>query len=258
MARKAEEKEKKKKEEGDATGTMSVVDHLRELRDRIIWSLMAIAIGATVVFIFFTPLVHVMTHPYRVATVSKEFPNGRDLIFTGPLDAFIVRLKVAAYGGFVIASPFVFFHLWRFITPGLNPKEKRYAVPFVVSSAILFLGGAVVAVITFPKALQFLLGVGGKDLQPFITANSYLTLTFLMILAFGVSFEFPILMMFLLLARVVHTSQLRKVRKFAFLGIVVFAAVITPSQDPISLFAMAIPMYLLYEISIILGRILKR
>src|SRR5438105_486783 len=102
------------------------------------------------------------------------------------------------------------------------------------------------------------LAVGGNDLHPLITANSYLTLIFLMALAFGVSFEFPILMMFLLLARIVHTSQLRKVRKYAFLGIVVFAAVITPSQDPISLFAMAIPMYLLYEASIIIGRILKR
>ena len=244
MARKVADnkadKEKKKKDE--ATGTMSVVDHLRELRDRIIWSLIAIAIAATVVFIFFTPIVHLMVHPYKVATESKAFPHGRDLIFTGPLDAFIVRLKVSAYGGFVVSSPVVFFHLWRFITPGLSSKEKRYAVPFVTSSAVLFLGGAFVAIITFPKALQFLLGVGGTDLQPFITANSYLTLTFLMILAFGVSFEFPILMMFLLLARVVHTSQLRKVRKYAFLGIVIFAAVITPSQDPISLFAMAIPM----------------
>jgi len=255
VARKTEEKEKKK---ADVTGTMSVVDHLRELSDRIIWSMMAIAVGATLVFIFFTPIVHLMVHPYKVATVSKEFPKGRNLIFTGPLDAFIVRLKVAAYGGFVVSSPMVFFHLWRFITPGLNPKEKRYAVPFVVSSAILFMGGAVVAVITFPKALQFLLGVGGKDLQPFITANSYLTLVFLMILAFGISFEFPILMMFLLLARIITTAQLRKVRKYAFLGIVIFAAVITPSQDPISLFAMAIPMYLLYEISILLGRLLKR
>ena len=255
MARKTDEKEKKK---ADITGTMSVVDHLRELRDRIIWSLMAIAVGAMLVFIFFTPIVHLMVHPYKVATVSKEFPKGRNLIFTGPLDAFIVRLKVAAYGGFVVSSPMVFFHLWRFITPGLNPKEKRYAIPFVLSSAVLFLGGAFVAVITFPKALSFLLGVGGKDLQPFITANSYLTLTFLMILAFGVSFEFPILMMFLLLARVVHTSQLRKVRKYAFLGIVIFAAVITPSQDPISLFAMAIPMYLFYEGAILVGRLLKR
>src|SRR2546430_11859334 len=108
---------------------MSVVDHLRELRDRIIWSLMAIAIAATVVFIFFTPIVHLMTHPYKVATISKEFPDGRKLIFTGPLDAFIVRLKVAAYGGVVVSSPFVFFHPSRLISPRPHPHEKRYATP---------------------------------------------------------------------------------------------------------------------------------
>jgi sec-independent protein translocase protein TatC len=228
-----------------------VVDHLRELRDRIIWSLIAIAVGATLVFIFFGPIVHFLIEPYKNQT-------GKGLIYTGVIEGFMIRVKVAAYGGLIIASPVVFFHLWRFITPGLNSNEKRYAVPFVVSAIVLFLGGTVVAAFTLPPALKFLLAVGGNDLQPFITANSYLTLIFLMAMAFGVSFEFPILMMFLLLARVVHTSQLRKVRKYAFLGIVVFAAVITPSQDPISLFAMAIPMYLLYEGSIIIGRILKR
>jgi sec-independent protein translocase protein TatC len=158
----------------------------------------------------------------------------------------------------VLSSPVVSFHLWRFITPGLNPKEKRYAVPFVISSVVLFAGGSLVAIITFPKALSFLLGVGGHDLDPLLTAGSYLTLVFLMILAFGVSFEFPIVMMFLLLARVVNTRQLRKYRKYTFLGLVIFAAVITPSQDPISLFAMSIPMYLLFEVTIIIGRILKR
>jgi len=248
VARKAPEKENQKV---DTVGTMSVVDHLRELRDRIIWSLVAVAVGATLVFIFFGPIVHFLTAPY-------EHQTHRGLIYTGVIEGFMIRIKVAAYGGLIIASPVVFFHLWRFITPGLNPNEKRYAVPFVASAIVLFLGGTVVAAFTLPPALKFLLSVGGKDLTPFITANSYLTLVFLMVLAFGVSFEFPILMMFLLLARVVHTSQLRKVRKYAFLGIVIFAAVITPSQDPISLFAMAIPMYLLYEASIIIGRLLKR
>jgi sec-independent protein translocase protein TatC len=249
VARKAAEKEEKKG--ADSGGTMSVVDHLRELRDRIIWSMMAIAVGAVICFIFFGPIIHLMVQPYRDAT-------GKGLIFTQPLEAFMTRVKVAAYGGFVIASPVVFFHLWRFITPGLNPKEKKYAIPFVASSVVLFVGGSLVAVVTFPKALNFLLGVGGKDLDPLLSAGSYLTLVFLMILAFGVSFEFPIVMMFLLLARIITTAQLRKIRKYAFLGIVIFAAVITPSQDPISLFAMAIPMYLLYEVSIVLGRILKR
>jgi sec-independent protein translocase protein TatC len=247
--RRAEKKSDKKKH--DPTGTMSVVDHLRELRDRVVWSLIAIAVGAVVCFIFFEPILRLMVEPYKDAT-------GKNLIFTQPLEAFMTRIKVAAYGGFVIASPLVFFHLWRFITPGLNPKEKKYAIPFVVSSVILFTGGSMVAVITFPKALNFLIGVGGKDLDPFLTAGSYLTLVFLMILAFGISFEFPIVMMFLLLARIVNTRQLRKYRKYTFLGLVIFAAVITPSQDPISLFAMSIPMYLLFEGTIIIGRILKR
>jgi sec-independent protein translocase protein TatC len=252
LARKAVEAENsKEKKKLDPTATMSVVEHLRELRDRIIWSLMAVAIAATLVFIFFGPIVHFMTAPY-------EHQTHRGLIYTGVIEGFMIRLKVAAYGGLIVASPVVLFHLWRFITPGLNPKEKRYAVPFTVSAIFLFLGGTVVAAFTVPPALKFLLAVGGNDLQPLITANSYLTLVFLMALAFGVSFEFPILMMFLLLARVIHTSQLRKIRKYAFLGIVIFAAVITPSQDPISLFAMAIPMYFLYEITIILGRLLKR
>jgi sec-independent protein translocase protein TatC len=258
VADKRAEKPKKKKEKVDPTAAMSVVDHLRELRDRLIWSIIAIAIGAVVCFIFFEPIIHLMVQPYRDATATRLLPQGKDLIFTSPLEAFATRIKVAAYGGFVVASPVVFFHLWRFITPGLNPKEKRYAIPFTVSSVILFVGGSMVAVITFPKALNFLLNVGGADFSPLLTGGSYITLVFLMILAFGVSFEFPIVMMFLLLARVVTTRTLRKVRKFTFLGLVIFAAVITPSQDPISLFAMSIPMYLLYEGTIIIGRILKR
>jgi sec-independent protein translocase protein TatC len=252
------EKPKKKKEKVDATAAMSVVDHLRELRDRLIWSIIAIAVGAVVCFIFFEPIIHLMVQPYRDATATRLLPQGKDLIFTSPLEAFTTRIKVAAYGGFVVASPVVFFHLWRFITPGLNPKEKKYAIPFTVSSVILFVGGSMVAVITFPKALNFLLNVGGADFSPLLTGGSYITLVFLMVLAFGVSFEFPIVMMFLLLARVVTTRTLRKVRKFTFLGLVIFAAVITPSQDPISLFAMSIPMYLLYEVTILIGRILKR
>lgn len=254
----AERRAEKKKDKRDPVGTMSVVDHLKELRDRLIWSLLGIAIGAVVCFIFFELIIDLLVEPYRDATVSAAYPDGKPLIFTHPLEAFATRIKVAVYGGFVIASPVVFFHLWRFITPGLHDKEKKYAIPFVVASVVLFVGGSGVAILTFPKALNFLLNVGGGDLDPLLSAGSYITLVFLMILAFGVSFEFPIVIMFLLLARVLNTQQLRKVRKFTFLGLVIFCAVITPSQDPISLFAMAIPMYLLFEGSIILGRILKR
>ena len=258
LAERRAEKKSDKKKAADATATMSVVDHLRELRDRLVFSLIGIALGAMICFIFFEPIIDMMIRPYRDATIGPGFPNGKPLIFTNPLEAFMTRIKVATYGGFVIASPVVFFHLWRFITPGLNPKEKKYAIPFVTASVILFIGGSGLAIITFPKALNFLLNVGGGDLDPLLSAGAYLTLVFLMVLAFGVSFEFPIVMMFLLLARVINTRQLRKIRKFTFLGLVVFCAVITPSQDPITLFAMAIPMYLLYEGTIIIGRILKR
>jgi sec-independent protein translocase protein TatC len=240
----------KEKRSPDAA-TMTVVEHLSELRNRIIISLVAVALGAVVCFVLFDWILGFMTRPYQEAT-------GKTLIITGPLDGFLVRLKVASYGGFVLASPVVFWQLWRFVTLGLYQKEKRYAIPFVVSSAVLFIGGEVVAVITFPKALAFLLSVGGQNLEPLLTAGSYLTLVFLMVLAFGVAFEFPILVVFLLLARILTTAQLRRWRRYSFLVIVIFAAVITPSQDPISLFAMAIPMYVLYEASILVGRLLKR
>src|SRR6266540_44857 len=190
---------------------MTVVEHLTELRRRIVVSLIAVTLGAIVCFIFSASIISFFVTYYREATQGQK----NSLIFLGPLDAFLTRIKIATYGGIVLALPVWLWELWRFITPGLNPKEKRYAIPFVTASVILFAGGSVVAVITFPKALSFLLGVGGNDLTPLLTAGSYLTLVFLMILAFGISFEFPILMMFLLLARILTTQQLRQVRKYA-------------------------------------------
>lgn len=231
--------------------TMTVVEHLSELRNRIFFSLVAVALGAVACFVLFEPIIALMIRPYEDAT-------GKSLVFTQPLEAFLTRLKVAAYGGLVLASPVVFWHLWRFITPGLYAKEKRYAVPFVTCSAVLFVGGTVVAVLTFPKALNFLLGVGGENLEPLLTAGSYLSLVFLMLLSFGLAFEFPILVTFLLLARVLNTPQLRRWRRYAFLVIVIVAAIITPSQDPITLFALALPMYVLYEGAILVGRLMRR
>lgn len=231
--------------------TLTFTEHLGELRDRILACVVALAVAAAICFIFFPAIMAVVVSPYREAT-------GNALIFTDPLDAFLTRVKVAAYGGFVLASPIVFWHLWRYVTPGLEPNEKRYAVPFVVCSGLLFIAGAAVAVVTFPKALHLLLEIGGSDLQPMITAGSYLRLVFLMVLAFGVAFEFPVLTTFLLVAGVVTTGQLRRIRRYTFLGIVIAAAVITPSQDPITLLAMAIPMYVLYEGSIVVGRLLGK
>jgi sec-independent protein translocase protein TatC len=235
-------------------GTMPVLDHLAELRHRILVSLAAVVIAAVIVFFLSNQIIEFLVRYYKDATHDQR----KALIFTGPVDAFVTRLKVATYGGIVLALPVWLYQLWRFITPGLNPKEKRYAIPFVASAIVLFAMGAFVAFLTLEPALHFLIQVGGSAQQPLFTSDRYLTLVSLMIVAFGLSFEFPVVLVFLLLARVISTQQLRKWRRWAIVLIVTFAAVITPSQDPYSLFFMAVPMWVFYEASIIIGRILKR
>jgi sec-independent protein translocase protein TatC len=234
---------------------MTVVEHLAELRRRLMISIVAVVLGGVVVFIFAPEIISWLIRFYN-DSAPKGTPN--HFIFTGPLDAFATRLKIATYGGIVLALPVWLWQLWRFITPGLHPKEKKYAVPFILSSIVLFAMGGVVALLTLEPALGFLLKIGGSDLQPLLTADKYISLVSLMIVAFGISFEFPVILVFLLLAHVITTQQLRKWRRYAIVLIVTFAAVITPSQDPYSLFAMVIPMYLFYEGSIVIGRVLNR
>lgn len=233
---------------------MPVLEHLAELRRRVFVSILAVTFGAVIVFFFSNQIIEFLVTYYKDATNGDR----KALVFTGPADAFLTRLKVATYGGIVLALPVWLYELWRFITPGLNPKEKKYAIPFVLSAIVLFILGAAVAFLTLEPALTFLIHVGGSAQQPLFTADRYLTLVSLMIVAFGVSFEFPVILVFLLLAHVITTAQLRHARRWAIVLIVLFAAVITPSQDPYSLFFMAAPMYIFYEASIVIGRILKR
>jgi sec-independent protein translocase protein TatC len=235
-------------------GRMTVVEHLSELRRRIIIALVAVIAAAIVAYWFAPDIIGWLLGYYQDA--ARGDPDA--FIFTGPLDGFITRLKIATYGGIILAVPIWIWQLWRFITPGLHKREKRYAVPFVLTSIVLFVLGAYVALLTLPQALDFLLNVGGQDQQPLLTADKFLSLVMLMLLAFGLAFEFPVILAFLLIARVITTRQLIHWRRWAILGIVVFAAVITPSQDPYSLFFMAVPMYLFYEASILLGKVLKR
>jgi sec-independent protein translocase protein TatC len=243
------------KKETDPEGRMTVFEHLGELRRRLMISIVAVVVAGTVVFIFAPEIISWLIQFYN-DSAPKGTPN--KFIFTGPLDAFATRLKIATYGGIVLALPVWLFQLWRFITPGLTRNEKKYAIPFVASSIVLFVMGGIVALLTLEPALKFLLNIGGSDLQPLLTADKYISLVSLMILAFGLSFEFPVVLVFLLIAHVLTTAQLRAWRRYAAVIIVAFAAIITPSQDPYSLFAMAIPMYIFYEASILIGRLMKR
>jgi sec-independent protein translocase protein TatC len=252
-------------DDGTATdfGHMTLVEHLTELRKRLIISVIAVVVCGVVVFILYYRILAFLSEPYEKVTIGQEgcggtATTGCKLIVTGPLEPFTIRLKIAGYGGLALAIPIVFWQIWRFVTPGLHKHERRYAIGFFVSAILLFLMGAFVSWLTVDKALEFLFGVGGDNLQVFITAEKYLTLVILLIIAFGISFEFPLLLVFLLMVRIVSTRQLRQARRWAAVGIVIFAAVITPSQDPFSLLFMAVPMYIFYEIPIIVGRLMKR
>jgi sec-independent protein translocase protein TatC len=234
---------------------MTLVEHLTELRRRLFISMIAVVVGGIVAFVLYDHILSFLIHPY-----CSVLPPGKkcSLFIQDPLEGFAARLKVAGYGGLMMALPVVLWQIWRFITPGLRPKEKRYAIPFVGTSMVLFFSGAALAYITFSKALSFLQSVGGSNFQEIYSPSKYLRLILLMFFAFGLSFEFPVVLVALELTGVITSKKLRGWRRQAFLIIVIFAAVITPSQDPYTLFAMSIPMYIFYEASILIGRLLKK
>jgi len=232
---------------------MTLVDHLGELRRRVLVVVGALAVTMTVAFLLYGPILSFLQSPY-----CHVSPGHCGFYVTGPLDGLSLRVKVAAYTGVFLALPVLLWEVWRFITPGLLPKEKRYAVPFVAASMVLFGSGAAVAFLTFPHALAWLGSVGGPSLTQILDPNKYLSLILLLMVAFGVAFEFPVLLISLEVAGVVTPRQLSAWRRWAIVGIVVVAGVVTPSSDPFSMLAMAVPLYAFYELSIVAGRLLHR
>jgi sec-independent protein translocase protein TatC len=246
----------------DPEGTMSLIEHLEELRRRIVIAAIAIGLGAIAGFFLFDPLLNLLRDPYceaiRRLPEANQPPTGCRFIVLGLVDQVTLKLKVSGFIGLLLALPVVLYQLWAFIVPGLKQRERRMAIPFVASSVSLFALGAFIAYWTLPRALGFLIGFAGEGFVPQVTGDRFLGFMMLVTLAFGLSFEFPIALVFLNMAGVVSTAQLRHWRRWAILFIIVFAAVITPSGDPYTLLAMSVPMILFYEGSIIVGRLLKR
>ncbi len=237
-------------------GRMSLMDHLIELRSRLIRCAIAIAVGSALGWVLYNPVLSFLREPLE--TISKDPDVSSDLRFLGPMDGFMFRIKMSAYLGLAICMPYLLWQLWRFISPGLYQNERRYASAFVVSATALFVLGAYVAYFTLPAALGFLTGVGGEDVTYEFTPEKYVMLIVYMMLAFGIGFEFPIVLVALQLVGVLKPQQLRDFRRFGIVIIFVIAAVITPSADPISLFALAVPMMIFYEISILIGLVVVR
>jgi sec-independent protein translocase protein TatC len=239
-----------------AEGRMSMLEHLYELRDRIIKSAVAIAVGGVAAWFLYPQIYEILLEPY--CDLQGAEVDSCQLLQTEPLEGFSVRLKIAGYGGIALAMPVLLWQVWRFVTPGLYRHEKKWAYPFVFAAMSLFLLGAGLAYYSLTPALEFLVSVGGEGLNQEFRPAPYFELITYMMLAFGIGFEFPIVLIFLQLAGILDATTLRSVRRYAMVGIVVLVAIITPSGDPYTLGILSIPMYLFYEASILIGMLLTR
>jgi sec-independent protein translocase protein TatC len=251
--------------DGDG-GRMTLAEHIRELRARLIKSALAILAAAILAYVFYDPIFKVLTHPYCTLAVSHgqtgRAPTGSltsgnvgcHLYFFHPLDAFAIRLRVAILAGVLLSSPVWLYQVWAFITPGLRRNERRWALSFVASSAALFAVGALLAYVTLPKALNFLLGAVGNNAINLLGIDQYLTFTTQILIIFGASFELPLLLVILNLAGLLSASRMAHWFRPAVFLLFVFAAVITPSQDPITMSVMGGGLSLLYGVAVLIAR----
>lgn len=243
---------------------MTLFEHLNELRSRLFKSALAVAVGFALGFAVNEPLLNTLIGPYcdlpeeLRASTNVFDAESCNLIFTEVLGAFFVRLKTAGVFAVAVGGPVFFYQLWRFITPGLRPVERRYTVPFLVLSHLLFVGGAVFAYFIIPRGLEVLLGFGGDNLVALLDASEYIGFILKTMLGFGIAFEAPLIIAMLTLGGLVDVDGLRRYRRYAIFGAFVLAAVITPTQDPFTMIVMALPLMLFYEGNILFARLVRR
>jgi sec-independent protein translocase protein TatC len=233
---------------------MSFLEHLQELRFRLLHAAVAIVLGFVICISFAKRLFDFLSAP-----LIELLPKDSSLVFTALPDPFFMYLKVSFVAGLFIAIPYVLYQVWKFIAPGLYLKERKLALPFVVAATVLFYVGAVFAYfVVFPVVFKFFLGFQSADLKPMISIKEYVSLIMKLMLAFGAIFETPIIIIFLGLLGIVDTALLKKGRRYFIVIAFVVGAILSP-PDVISQILMGVPLLALYEVSIhILAAIEKR
>lgn len=225
----------------------SLVEHLTELRVRLIRGLGAILIGGILSYSWSEKIFEIIRTP-----IAAYLPNN-GLVFTAPMDLFMAHFKISLFAGAIISSPFWLYQVWKFLAPALYSNEKRYVLGFVLSGVTLFITGILVAYyLVLPVAFEFLLNFGGGVDKPMITISDYLSFFITMNLVFGAAFELPLILTILGMLGVVSQKFLKEKRRFAIVGLSFAAAILTPSPDVVSMLLLLAPLVLLYEVAVIL------
>ena len=224
-------------------GEFTVIEHLEELRKRVIFSLAALVLAAVVCVPFSPAILKFLKYPSGGA-IEK-------LVFFSPEEAFLIYMRISMTAGLIIALPVILFQVWAFLSPAIDAKFKKYAFIFVSFSFLVFLLGCAFSYfLLLPAALKFLLNIGKADLEPLISATKYISFITGLILACGIVFEMPVVSFFLTRVGVINAAMLRKKFLYALIVIMIAAAVITPTGDAFNMLMLALPMVFLYEVSI--------
>jgi len=234
-------------------GEMPFLDHLEELRWRLIWSLLALAVGFVVGFVIVDAfnVLGLLMRP-----IAPHLPNGR-LYFTSPIEPFMLTLKLAFYTGLVLALPVIVWQLWRFLAPALYARERRVVLPVAIAAAALFVAGAMLAyLLVLPTAIRVLLGFQSQSLQPIVTAREYFGFALQVVIAFGIIFEIPLLLLMLVYFNVISAGFLSRNRRFAIAGNAFLSMILSP-PDLVSMTLMMIPVQLLFEVTVVIARVME-